>query len=701
MIKPSTMASKPASGSGMPPSPAAAEGNIASVSFKDLLIETSTRFIHLPAGQIDAEIEDLLRRICTFLGIHLGSVFQVVGTDSDAWRLTHLYQHPAHRTIVQKSTGELAPRGGWSILEPAEPPYYLEFEAKTFWPWVVAQAAAGETVVLESVDDLPAEASLDARAFRQMGDSAALVFSLVVGDKRLGMLNFAMRGVERRWGKRLVEDLRLLSQVLANAIARKAADLALQRSEERLQLAALSAHAIHWSLDNRTGVLWLNRTGRDLLGYPGEGEVTWERFMLSVVPEDRERLQAALREAASGEEIQLEHRIRMPEGQARWIHSRGTQHFDAAGKPSLVLGISLDVTERKDLEQCAAEQFAEICRLKRQLEEEVVDLRQAVRAQMGSVEILGDSRPMAELRSLVGRLAGLTANVLIRGETGSGKNLVAAAIHAQSPRCGRPMVVVDCAALPGNLVETVLFGRDPGAAGGNGLARPGRFEQADGSTILLDEVCDLSLECQGKLLRVVQTGEFERLGSALTRRVDVRILASTSRDLERMVREGQFRADLFHRLNVLPLAIPALREHREDIPALARALAERFARKYGRTVPALSGRTLEALQEGDWPGNVRELESVVERLVAMPPEGDLRPPEAHREAPAEQGTADAGPAPGAGVGQSLKMVERDYIERTLQSVWWRVEGRGGAAELLGLNPSTLRARMNKLGLRRR
>ena len=279
--------------------------------------------------------------------------------------------------------------------------------------------------------------------------------------------------------------------------------------------------------------------------------------------------------------------------------------------------------------------------------------------------------------------------VLLLGETGSGKELVARAIHKNSKRGSRPMVNVNCAALPASLVENELFGRERGAYTGALTREIGRFELANHSTIFLDEVGELPLELQAKLLRVLQEGEFERLGSSKTIHVDVRLIAATSRDLESAVREGKFREDLFYRLNVFPIRVPPLRERREDIPMLTWHFLKMLGSRMGRDVSSVRASTMKAFQAYAWPGNVRELRNVIERSLII-----------------HQGTVFEADLPeGAGVssvvGTKIEEVDRDHIFRILERTSWRVRGPGGAAEALGLKPTTLEARMKKLGIVRK
>jgi transcriptional regulator with GAF, ATPase, and Fis domain len=265
---------------------------------------------------------------------------------------------------------------------------------------------------------------------------------------------------------------------------------------------------------------------------------------------------------------------------------------------------------------------------------------------------------------------------------------LARAIHDLSERRARRMVKVNCAALPPTLIEAELFGRERGAYTGALSRQDGRFEIADGSTIFLDEIADLAPEVQVKLLRVLQEGDFERIGSTQTRHVDVRVIAATNCDVAKAVREGRFREDLYYRLNVFPIRVPALRERREDIPLLVWAFVQEFAKSLGRSVESIRRGTMEALQSYSWPGNVRELRNVVERAMILHRGPTLRidMPETER--------ADASH------GLKLEEVERRHVATVLEMSGWRIRGKNGAAEMLGLKPTTLESRLEKLGIRR-
>ena len=311
-----------------------------------------------------------------------------------------------------------------------------------------------------------------------------------------------------------------------------------------------------------------------------------------------------------------------------------------------------------------------------------------------SDRLIGNSALLQGVRERIAQVAPTGSTVLIQGETGTGKELVARAIHDASPRCERALIKINCAALPRELVESELFGHEKGAFTGALQQRRGRFELADGGTLFLDEVGELPAEAQAKLLRVLQEQEFERIGGMHSVRVDVRIVAATNRNLQAEVERGRFRQDLYFRLNVFPISLPPLRERREDIPVLLKHFSAMTARRIGRLINGVSPEFIQKATAYDWPGNIRELENVVERALIMSNGGMLNA----TDLPAAPGHSGNFVPPDSA---TLEEVERTHIERTLDATGWRVEGHQGAAHRLGLNPSTLRGRMRKLGIRKK
>ena len=346
------------------------------------------------------------------------------------------------------------------------------------------------------------------------------------------------------------------------------------------------------------------------------------------------------------------------------------------------------IEEHRQTESALLKALEEIKTLKDRLLIGSIYFHQEIKKKHKFDNIIGQSDGIKYVLYRAEQVAPTNATVLLLGETGTGKELIAAAIHNLSPRKERPLITVNCAALPPNLLESELFGREKGAFTGAETRQIGRFEIADGSTLCLDEIGELPLEMQAKLLRVIQHGTFERLGSSKTINVDVRIVATTNRNLEEEILHGRFRKDLYYRLNVFPITVPPLRQRTEDIPLLVQAFVERYSRKMGKQITSISKETMRALQSYPWPGNVRELESIIERAVILSPGPGLQLAE-NLCTPSSSISSEGG---------TLKEMERNLIMKALSETEWRIEGKNGAAKILGLHPSTLRARMHKLGI---
>jgi transcriptional regulator with GAF, ATPase, and Fis domain len=404
---------------------------------------------------------------------------------------------------------------------------------------------------------------------------------------------------------------------------------------------------------------------------------------------------------AEGRNHRLHFRIVRPDGEIRWIDGGGDAVTDDQGRPRWLVGVAADATQRRQDEQALREALEEVRRLKDRLQAENTVLLEELSGSWQFGGLVFTSQAMKDVLARADRVARTETAVLITGETGTGKELLARAIHERSDRQGRPLVRVNCAALPASLIESELFGHEKGAFTGAAMRRAGRFEVADRGTLFLDEIGELPLELQAKLLRVVQEGEFERLGSSKTVAADVRLIAATNRDLARAVEEGRFRSDLFYRLNVFPIHMPPLRDRPEDVPSLSAHFLDDIARRLGRQFQAIGAATLVALQRYHWPGNVRELQNVLERAALLSAGPVLTLADGWDVTGASR-TADADAAVGQltsdGGAPTLEALERAYIVQVLERTRWRIEGPRGAAVILGLHPSTLRSRLTKLGI---
>ena len=439
-----------------------------------------------------------------------------------------------------------------------------------------------------------------------------------------------------------------------------------------------------------------NKTALKTLGIkPEDVPHTYGKNFIPDTPEAQRRLKEAFESIGKGIDtsgVVLELR-RKDNGKPLWI--QWWSRPDPSGTYTRTMFV--DITERVLMEQEKARHEAQN-----------TYLQEEIRSEHNFGEIVGSSPALLDVLRQVEQIAKIDSTVLILGETGTGKELIARAIHDRSPRKNRALVKVNCGAISAGLVESELFGHVKGAFTGAIANRDGRFKLADGGTIFLDEVGELPLDTQVKLLRVLQEQEFEPIGSSRTTKVNVRVVAATNRNLEDLVRHGKFRADLFYRLNVVPLRVPALRERVSDLPLLVTFFVQKCAKKLGKQITSVSEEAVRRLTGYAWPGNVRELQNVIERAVILSPDktlvlaDDLRaaPTATARVAAANSGPVEIGPASATNNDGSLDDLERRHIESVLNQTNWMIEGERGAARILDMNPSTLRSRMQKLGIKR-
>ena len=635
--------------------------------FETLLATLSSRFVNLPPGDVDGAIDDALRRVCEPLGVDFAALWEWSTDKRDVLLLTHFH------------------------LAEGVPPAASDQREEHF-PWVRQQVQAGITVALSSLEELPAEAAVDRANGERLHIKSALGIPLSVGgEPPAGVLGFNTVRAPREWSEDLVDQLRLVAQVFANALARRRHDLSLRRSESRLEAAAELAGLGFYEVDYVGQVAFFDIRLNQLLGVPPEchgGMAPRDYFVEHLHPEDRPRVLELGRQLHSGmvERTAIEYRYLHPTEGEKWIrHEARITKRDDAGHALSSYGVMHDISERRRAVEALRTSYAEIERLKDRLEAERDYLKTEIGVGRMHDEITGQSAAIRKVLRQAEQVAPTPSTVLVLGETGTGKERLAQCIHRLSPRHAQVMVKVNCAALPAGLIESELFGREKGAYTGAMARQVGRFEIAHGSTLFLDEIGEVSLELQSKLLRVLESGEFERLGSPRTIKVDVRIIAATNRDLADDVRKGRFREDLYYRLNVFPLRIPPLRERQEDIPPLVWAILGELNARMGKRITQVSRKTMEALQRQSWPGNVRELRNVLEHAVIVTAGETLAPPVFD----------DARPA---AAGQTLAESERDHIIGVLERTGWRIKGAQGAAEVLGLKRGTLYGRMRKLGI---
>jgi len=471
---------------------------------------------------------------------------------------------------------------------------------------------------------------------------------------------------------------------------RRIAEENLRVSETRFRTLADSAPLLIWMCGPDGHCTYLNQGWLDFTGRTIEQElgVGWTA---GIFPDDYGRCMNAFQIALDRRTpIKMEYRLRRADGVFCWVYVSALPRFSSEEEFLGYIGSCVDISDRKEGEEALRFAHEEVSKLKNQLQAENIYLQEEIKLAHHVDEIIGDSDAIKYVLFKIEQVGQTDSTVLILGETGTGKELVARAIHNQSLRKDRPLVKVNCAALSASLIESELFGHEKGSFTGASARKIGRFELADGATIFLDEIGELPLELQAKLLRIVQEGEFERLGSTKTLKVNVRILAATNRNLKAEVEKGTFREDLWYRLNVFPITVPPLRQRREDVSQLVEHFVSTLSKKVGKNITAISSATSKKLQSYSWPGNVRELANVIERAVINAQSSVLHIADQFEPAPEASSISTS----------TLEEVEREYIIRILDETLWKIEGSNGAAKRLGLHPSTLRTRMVKLGIQK-
>jgi len=609
------------------------------------------------------------------------------------------------KALVKKLAAALNTHGAW-VTE-----YFPESRRlKALAFWMGEQWLEGWEMV---VDGTPCERVIDERCLIHIPDNLVEIYSndpdvqAVGAASYMGMPLLDLNGAIL--GHLAVLDMRPMpheprAQVLFQIFAARAAaelrrlrvEAQVREREQKLGRLVGSAMDAIIEVDQHLQVTQMNPAAEKVFGCAA-AEAAGRTFTHFLTADSREKLARLI--------IDLDTR---PDGQRYlWIpgglaatndHGGSFQteatlsRFDLEREPFYTL-ILRNVNERLEAEQKI-----------RSLTVETEYLREEISSLVGADEIIGGSEALRKVLADVKEVAVTDATVLILGETGTGKELIAHAIHRSGRRRDRPLIKVNCATMPATLIESELFGHEQGAFTGATKKREGRFALAHGGTIFLDEVGELPLDLQSKLLRVLQEGEFEPVGSSQTRKVDVRVLAATNRDIESAARAGKFREDLYYRLNVFPIQVPPLRERRGDVGPLAGAFARKFAQRLGRSIEPLSDDCVRRLESYRWPGNVRELQNIVERAVITSRDGRLNLDRALPEsvnAVAAAVANDSSTVQRVRTAKELEELERNNIIAALESTEWKVAGENGAAQLLGVKPTTLSSRMKALGIERK
>jgi transcriptional regulator with GAF, ATPase, and Fis domain len=694
------------------------------LQFEKLISELSVSIVNAPAEALDARIEMGLGRLGEHLRLGLATVLCL---DSDRKVFEHTHEWCAEGLFEGSSFR------GTVVEEPHV--------------WLANLLAEGREVLVNRFEDLPPEAEGERATAKALGIRSVLWVPFRTGEQVAGYVAYNSIGREMGWTEQTVQRLRLIGQIFGAALDRRQQEAELQRrlrfdgllSKLSQRFAAVSSGEVESEIER-----WLEPIGRAIdvelvvvgaISTPNDPTsvtvLTWNagRRVRPLRPEEVPWLVQTLfeggqsvvvdslddlpREAAvdrhTFESVGIRAFVSVPllrdgdmyggmslcslsrEGAwpdelRSWLGLMGEVFANALARhhAERALQDALDRSRRSEAD--LREALAENERLRNRLQSENLTLRNEIRQHKVQYRIIGESPAVREMLEAATQVAKTDSTVLILGETGTGKELLAQAIHAMSGRRHRTLVRINCGAFPPTLIESELFGREKGAYTGALTRQKGRFEIADGSTILLDEIAELPLELQPKLLHFLETGSFERLGSPKTLEVDVRLIAATNRDLEKAVEEGGFRQDLFFRLNVFPIRIAPLRERLGDIPLLVWSFVRELSATMGKAIDSIPRQNMAALERYSWPGNVRELRNVIERAMIR-----NKGPVLEIETPMEPTLRSA---------STLEDLERQHIVETLQSTGWRVRGRRGAAEILGLKPTTLDYRMKKLGIRR-
>ncbi len=628
--------------------------------FESLLGELSARVVNLPLESIDAAIESSMKSLVEFFEADRCHIGMFSGKHSKI-TVSHFYSRPGINIPQIAAVGD----------------HFLSF--------VYNHINKGKTLAFERPGDLPDHAKEDCEVIEKMSIKSLVVIPIKIDNIVQFALSLSTVGKHRQWQKHTIGHIKIVGNILANVLQRKIILEEIAKEKYWAESIIQSMPQLAYVFDLAGRMKRWNKNVEDVLGFTTE-ELCNKYVGDFIAEPDREKVLNAVQMIfEDGQERTIGYDILKKNGETIPYYGSG-KRAEINGE-LFMIGMTIDMTEMKTAQQKIELQLEEINKLKEQLQVENFILRQEIESSHTFNEIIGESNILKHILYRVEQVAPMDTTVLLEGETGTGKELFARAIHQRSKRSDKPMVTVNCASLPANLIESELFGHEKGAFTGALQKQIGRFELADGGTIFLDEVGEIPIELQAKLLRVLQEGEFERIGNPKTITIDARVIAATNRDLEQEISRGRFRKDLYYRLNVYPITIIPLRERTSDIPILVEHFLKHFDKKLGKNITRVPHKVIEQLKQYEWPGNIRELQNIIERAVILSTASTL--------AVEQLQTPDYAAKEKF---HSLADHERDYIEKVLKRTYWRIDGPKGAARILEMHPETLRSRMRKLGI---
>ena len=630
--------------------------------FEKLIYDLSSSFLHVPDEHIDQEIQRTLRKILGYFGEDRCALLQAQLTDQKTLLQTHA-------VCADDLNGRLTSMNRGNIVE--------------LFPWHFDYfLSQKKPIILKRPDQLPTDAMRDQTSLHSLGLHSIVTVPICYIGSTSYYISFQSMRCGKIWSDDIIPKLRLVGEIIVNGVCRRNSAVKMRMLQNHLKFTEEAMNAGLWSVDLDAGNIEATERLIEMHGVERN-----DQLHLNIHPDDRRRLEDAFGQAKFTERIQDEYRVMLSDGTVRRLFLRGRAQIDPLMRRRVMLGVSIDVHEKKRIESFLCELEDSVERVGKRSRNESPHPARSIGPVYRSADLVVESAALRHLMVKVQQVAKTDTTVLIQGETGAGKEVVARTIHEMSERRHLPLVTVNCAALPPSLIESELFGRERGAYTGAQTKMSGRFEMANHATLFLDEIGELPIDLQSKLLRVIELGRFERLGSSRSIQVDVRIIAATNRDLLKAVREGKFRLDLFYRLSVFPLEVPPLRDRREDIPLLARFFVKHYEEKLGKKIKTIPQKTMDALLNYHWPGNVRELKNVIENAMIVSHET------LHVQVPLirqiEEDSLD------------IRNMDRNHIIKILDKTGWRIAGKNGAAELLGLKRTTLQSKMKSLGIFRK